>query len=197
MASSGRNTERNSNTKRRKIEMKEVEQLNKRHVTFSKRKLGLFNKLTELSLLCQVETAMIVTSQNGKLYTCGYPDTDVVIHRYLVGGLPPHRNEARKKKQQELVESLRLEYEAVHNRLKEEKERLQAITIETQKSNFYFSSWWNLSTNHMDLENLEQFKTSLEHLKFNLVGAVQEKQLNSMPLAIVPPMPSMSLMLIA
>ncbi|RYR74835.1 hypothetical protein Ahy_A02g009543 isoform B [Arachis hypogaea] len=46
-------------TRKRKIEIKRVEQSNKRHVTFSKRKLGLFNKVTELSILCQAETALI------------------------------------------------------------------------------------------------------------------------------------------
>ncbi|TKY64204.1 Agamous MADS-box protein AGL62 [Spatholobus suberectus] len=163
-----------------RVEVKKVEQINRRHVTFSKRKLGLFNKLTELSLLCNVETALIVTSQNGKLYSCGYPDADAVVRRYLAGGPPQRTDRASRKKRQETIETLRLEYEAVQNQLKEEKKRLQAMR-EAQKSGSCFPSWWNQSTEGMSLESLEQFKASLERLKFNLVGAVQGKQLNSVP----------------
>ena len=173
--------------------IKKVEQINRRHVTFSKRKLGLFNKLTELSILCQVEAAVIITSQNGKLYTCGYPDADAVVRRYLNGGLPRRLDSACKKRQQDAIETLRPEYEATQNHLKEEQKRLQEIK-ETRKSSLCFPSWWNLPTEGMGLEDLEQFKTSLERLKFNLVGALQEKQMNSVPsmphAAMLPPMPS-------
>ncbi|KAG5021628.1 hypothetical protein AAZX31_07G043000 [Glycine max] len=183
------------NKKRGKIEIKEVEQRNRRYVTFSKRKLGLFNKLTELSVLCQVETAVIITSQNGKLYSCGYPDPDAVVRRYLTGGPPLRRNRAIKREQQEFVEQQRLEYEAVQNQLKEEKKRLQEIKGTQNNNGFCFAApWWNLPTEGMGLEDLEQFKTSLERLKFNLVGALQEKQMNSVPsmphAAMLPPMPS-------
>ncbi|KAJ1408310.1 hypothetical protein SESBI_23591 [Sesbania bispinosa] len=85
-------------TRRRKIEIKKVEELNKRHVTFSKRKLGLFNKVTELSILCQAETALIVTSPNGKLYACGYPNPDTVIKRFLTQGPPLRKKDSNKKK---------------------------------------------------------------------------------------------------
>ena len=194
MASSGANTATKPIKKRKRtIEIKKVEQINRRHVTFSKRKLGLFNKLTELSILCQVEAAVIITSQNGKLYTCGYPDADAVVRRYLNGGLPRRLDSACKKRQQDAIETLRLEYEATQNHLKEEQKRLQEIK-ETRKSSLCFPSWWNLPTEGMGLEDLEQFKTSLERLKFNLVGALQEKQMNSVPsmpnALMVPPMPS-------
>ncbi|KAK7349339.1 hypothetical protein VNO77_06635 [Canavalia gladiata] len=190
----GGNSVTKPNTGRRKIEIKKVEQKSRRHVTFSKRKLGLFNKLTELSILCQSETALIVTSQNGKLYSCGYPDADAVIGRYLTGGGPQR---GTKKKQQEAIEVLRVEYEATQNQLKEEKKRLQEIK-EAQESNSGFPSWWNHTIEEMGLDNLEQFKTSLELLKLNLVAAVQKDKFNSlppMPLAIFPPpqMPNMSL----
>ena len=194
MASSGANTATKPIKKRKRtIEIKKVEQINRRYVTFSKRKLGLFNKLTELSVLCQVEAAVIITSQNGKLYTCGYPDADAVVRRYLSGGLSRGLDSESKKRQQDAIETLRPEYEATQNHLKEEQKRLQEIK-ETRKSSLCFPSWWNLPTEGMGLEDLEQFKTSLERLKFNLVGALQEKQMNSVPsmphAAMLPPMPS-------
>ncbi|KHN01468.1 Agamous-like MADS-box protein AGL62 [Glycine soja] len=169
MASFGANTATKPIKKRKRtIEIKKVEQINRRYVTFSKRKLGLFNKLTELSVLC-------------------------VVRRYLNGGLPRRLDSACKKRQQDAIETLRLEYEATQNHLKEEQKRLQEIK-ETRKSSLRFPSWWNLPTEGMGLEDLEQFKTSLERLKFNLVGALQEKQMNSVPsmphAAMLPPMSS-------
>ncbi|KAK7389699.1 hypothetical protein VNO78_24962 [Psophocarpus tetragonolobus] len=176
-----------SRKRRRSTQIKEVVQVNRRHVTFSKRKLGLFNKLSELSLLCQVETALIITSQNGKLYSCGYPNADAVIRRYLDGGQPQPVD----RKQQEAVETLRLEYEASQKQLKEAQKRFEEVK-ETHKdnANLWLSSWWNLPIESMGLENLEEFRTSLEALKINLVGAHQEKRylLNS-----VPPMPSINI----
>ncbi|KAK7389698.1 hypothetical protein VNO78_24961 [Psophocarpus tetragonolobus] len=173
-----------SGVRRGKTVIKEVEQINRRYVTFSKRKLGLFNKLTELSILCNVESALIITSQNGKHYSCGYPDVDTVIGRYLGGGPPQRRNPVSKKE----VEKLRVEYEALQIQLKEEQKRLQD-TKERQKGSFWSPPWWNVPTEDMGLENLLEFKNSLELLKYNLVGALQEKDINSVPSSTMLPPP--------
>ncbi|BFG24081.1 hypothetical protein CerSpe_103550 [Prunus speciosa] len=69
--------------RQRRVEIKKVEEKNKRHVTFSKRKRGLFNKAAELSVLSGAETAGIVVSSNGKVFCFGSPSVDTVIHRYL------------------------------------------------------------------------------------------------------------------
>ncbi|KAM1016417.1 hypothetical protein ACFX13_046856 [Malus domestica] len=51
---------------RRSVEIKKVEDKNKRHVAFSKRKRGIFNKTAELSVLTGAETAAIVVLNSGK-----------------------------------------------------------------------------------------------------------------------------------
>lgn len=53
---------------RGKIEMKRIENATSRQVTFSKRRSGLLKKAYELSVLCEAEVALIIFSQNGKLY---------------------------------------------------------------------------------------------------------------------------------
>lgn len=53
---------------RGKIEIKKIENLNNRQVTFSKRRNGLLKKAKELSVLCDAEVAVIVFSSTGKLY---------------------------------------------------------------------------------------------------------------------------------
>ncbi|CAI0418883.1 unnamed protein product [Linum tenue] len=67
---------------RQKIEIKKVENDPHRHVTFSKRKNGLFKKATELSTLCGSQLAVILFSQHHKVFSCGRPDVDSVLRRF-------------------------------------------------------------------------------------------------------------------
>ncbi|XP_031130430.1 MADS-box protein SVP-like isoform X1 [Ipomoea triloba] len=52
---------------RQKIEIKKIDSLSARQVTFAKRRRGLFKKAHELSTLCDVELGLIVFSATGKL----------------------------------------------------------------------------------------------------------------------------------
>lgn len=91
----------------------------------------------------------------------------------------------------------RVQYEAIQNQLKEEKKNLQATT-EAQKgtidgsSSSSFPCWWDQPIEEMGLECLEDFKTCMEHLRLNLVTALEGKRINSLPplpLAVAPPPP--------
>ncbi|KAF2601821.1 hypothetical protein F2Q70_00026654 [Brassica cretica] len=53
---------------RGRIEIKKIENVNSRQVTFSKRRNGLMKKANELSILCDAEIAVIVFSSTGKVY---------------------------------------------------------------------------------------------------------------------------------
>ncbi|WZY87518.1 hypothetical protein YC2023_044253 [Brassica napus] len=53
---------------RGRVEVKRIENKVNRQVTFSKRKGGLLKKAYELSVLCDVEVALIIFSSSGKLY---------------------------------------------------------------------------------------------------------------------------------
>ncbi|XP_019169214.1 PREDICTED: MADS-box protein SVP-like isoform X2 [Ipomoea nil] len=52
---------------RQRIEIKRIDSLSARQVTFAKRRRGLFKKAHELSTLCDVEVGLIVFSATGKL----------------------------------------------------------------------------------------------------------------------------------
>nr|CAB44452.2 putative MADS domain transcription factor GGM6 [Gnetum gnemon] len=70
---------------RGKLAMKYIEQKNSRQVTFSKRKNGLKKKVTELSILCGAEIALVIFSNTGKLYSHvgKHGSLNQIIHRYL------------------------------------------------------------------------------------------------------------------
>ncbi|CAN8292902.1 unnamed protein product [Cochlearia groenlandica] len=66
---------------RQKIEFKEIEVKSKRHVAFSKRRLGLFKKAAQLSVLTGAKIAIVTFSKFGRVYKFGHVDT--LIDKYL------------------------------------------------------------------------------------------------------------------
>ncbi|CAN1127874.1 Agamous-like MADS-box protein AGL62 [Linum perenne] len=67
---------------RQKIAIRKIEKKSNLQVTFSKRRNGLMNKATELSILCGAQVAVIAFSPCDKVFSFGFPDTDSVIQRY-------------------------------------------------------------------------------------------------------------------
>ncbi|PWA45476.1 Transcription factor, K-box [Artemisia annua] len=53
---------------RGRIEIKKIENVSSRQVTFSKRGTGLMKKAKELAILCDAEVGVIIFSSTGKLY---------------------------------------------------------------------------------------------------------------------------------
>ncbi|KAK8330083.1 hypothetical protein V6Z12_A11G370400 [Gossypium hirsutum] len=74
---------------RGKIEIKKIENLNSRQVTFSKRRNGLLKKAKELSITCDAEVGVIIFSSTGKVYQwSSTSDHSTVKFRYLSNGNP-------------------------------------------------------------------------------------------------------------
>ncbi|KAH6760116.1 K-box region and MADS-box transcription factor family protein, partial [Perilla frutescens var. hirtella] len=53
---------------REKIQIKKIDNVTARQVTFSKRRRGLFKKAEELSVLCDADVGLIIFSSTGKLF---------------------------------------------------------------------------------------------------------------------------------
>ncbi|KAJ6917277.1 hypothetical protein NC652_019599 [Populus alba x Populus x berolinensis] len=66
---------------RKKIQIKKIDNIAARQVTFSKRRRGLFKKAYELSTLCDAEIALIVFSATGKLFEYSNTSMGEVIER--------------------------------------------------------------------------------------------------------------------
>ncbi|KAG5223180.1 MADS-box protein FLOWERING LOCUS [Salix suchowensis] len=68
---------------RKKVELKRIENNSSRLVTFSKRRQGVFKKARELSVLCDVQIALLIFSSRGKLYEFSSVDsTASILKRY-------------------------------------------------------------------------------------------------------------------
>ncbi|KAL5546336.1 hypothetical protein UlMin_006023 [Ulmus minor] len=70
---------------RGKIEIKKIENINSRQVTFSKRRNGLFKKANELSVLCDADVAVVIFSCTGKLYKFSSKSMEHILSRYNKG----------------------------------------------------------------------------------------------------------------
>ncbi|KAL1539237.1 MADS-box protein FLOWERING LOCUS C-like [Salvia divinorum] len=68
---------------RRKLKLERIEDKSARQVTFTKRRNGLFKKARELSVLCDVNIALIIFSNPGKLYQySSTPSMTRILQRY-------------------------------------------------------------------------------------------------------------------
>jgi hypothetical protein len=66
---------RRTTTGRQKIEIRPIESEDARQVCFSKRRVGLFKKASELTILCGAEAAAVVFSPAGKAFSFGNPSS--------------------------------------------------------------------------------------------------------------------------
>lgn len=68
---------------RKKVEIKRIEDKSSRQATFSKRRNGLMKKAKQLSILCDVDVAVLVFSSRGRLFEFSSTNSLTgVIHRY-------------------------------------------------------------------------------------------------------------------
>ncbi|CAG7905233.1 unnamed protein product [Brassica rapa] len=101
---------------RGRVEVKRIENKVNRQVTFSKRKGGLLKKAYELSVLCDVEVALIIFSSSGKLYEFSSDAMEKTIERYNrcnINILDNNRPEESTQKWSQEVTKLRSKYESL------------------------------------------------------------------------------------
>ncbi|XP_073045500.1 agamous-like MADS-box protein AGL62 [Primulina eburnea] len=110
--------------------MAKMENQSNLQVTFSKRRVGLFKKASELCVLCGVEAAIIIFSPAEKVYSFGHPNVENVINKFL-NGTSPRQNNNTAANHELIVESHRnsairernLELVQVESMLKAERNR--------------------------------------------------------------------------
>lgn len=75
---------------RRKIEIEPIKDDRNRTVTFIKRKAGLFKKAHELSVLCQVDIAVIILGSNNTFYEYSSVDMSNLLNVHQNNTDLPH-----------------------------------------------------------------------------------------------------------
>ncbi|KAM5557217.1 hypothetical protein ABKV19_024552 [Rosa sericea] len=101
---------------RGKVELKRIENKINRQVTFSKRRLGLFKKAQELSVLCDAQVALIVSSSRGKVFDfASTNDVNEILNRYRQSCYSSQDNVAENETQNlyQEVSRLKVKYESL------------------------------------------------------------------------------------
>ncbi|CAL9246046.1 unnamed protein product [Arabidopsis halleri] len=116
---------------RGRIEIKKIENVNSRQVTFSKRRNGLMKKAKELSILCDAEVALIIFSSTGKIYDFSSGCMEQILSRY---GYTTASTEHKQREKQLLISASHENEVVLRNddSMKGELERLQ-LAIERLK----------------------------------------------------------------
>ncbi|KAF3636539.1 MADS-box transcription factor 23, partial [Capsicum annuum] len=162
---------------RRKIAIKPIDNRNSRHVTFSKRRLGLFKKTSELCILTGAKIVVLVQSlKRQRVFTFDHPSADAVIDLYLTG----------KSSSSSLLSSLSIDefnlqrnnhyYSEMCKDLEEEKKKKKEENIEEEKlvnidsnnSDNNVGCWWYEPIDTKGIDELEEFMVALEKWKKNL-----------------------------
>ncbi|XP_022922526.1 MADS-box protein SVP-like isoform X1 [Cucurbita moschata] len=120
---------------RQKIQIKKIDNIAARQVTFSKRRRGLFKKAHELATLCDADIALIVFSASGKLFDYSSSSMHELLGRH--NKLPEVNNFCQPLFQQmekSVCANLREEFAAKTKELRHMKgEELEELGIEELK----------------------------------------------------------------
>ncbi|CAI0554500.1 unnamed protein product [Linum tenue] len=89
-----------------KLQIKRIENITNRQVTFSKRRNGLIKKAYELAILCDIDIALIMFSPSGRLsHFSGKRRIEDVVARYI--NLPDHDRECEVMDREHLLKILK------------------------------------------------------------------------------------------
>ncbi|XP_050882187.1 agamous-like MADS-box protein AGL62 [Lathyrus oleraceus] len=167
-------SKKKSSLGRYKISIEKILKKTHLQVTFSKRRWGLFKKVSELCILCGVEIAIVVFSPADKAFSFGHPEVESIVGRYLTRNPPPESSayqlvEAHRNTN---VLDLNIQLTELFNDLEiEQKQREEIEKMRKVRQNQF---WWESPIDELALHELVQLKGSIEELKKNMGNFVNK-----------------------
>ncbi|KAM3360163.1 hypothetical protein P3S68_019875 [Capsicum galapagoense] len=161
---------------RRKTAIKPIDNQNSRHVTFSKRRLRLSKKASELCILTGAEIVILVQSlKRQRLFTFGHPSADAVIDHYITGisssSLSSLTTDEFNLQQNNQYYSHMCKDLEAEKKKKENIEEEKLVNIDDNNNRGY---WWNEPIDTKGIDELEEFMVALEYLKRKVTTRVDE-----------------------
>ena len=150
---------------RGKVEMAKMSKESNLLVTFSKRRVGLSKKASELSTLCDAETAVIAFSPGEKVYSFGHPSVDTIVDRFLTQNPVPIDSTLQPFEDHRSANIHQLNKELTLANKALEAEKKQGEALEKMRKESQEQCWWAGAVEDLSLEQLELLKISLEALK--------------------------------
>ncbi|GAB2277564.1 hypothetical protein Dimus_012274 [Dionaea muscipula] len=162
---------------RQKIKIAKIEIPNHRQVTFSKRRLGLFKKASELCILCGVKIVIIVFSPAQKVFSFGHPDVDILVDRFFSHSHESNSSNGGSRRTERTqrntnIHEFNSQLTHIANLLEVEKKRRE--TLDQMKVAHRGKCWWEAPIDKLKLSELEQFCVSMEELRKNVTDQVSK-----------------------
>ncbi|KAL3850738.1 hypothetical protein ACJIZ3_012620 [Penstemon smallii] len=151
---------------RRKIPIEKIKKKTSLQVTFTKRRMGLFRKASELCVLCGSEIAILVQSPADRIFSFGNPSVDYVINRFQTGATSLTNSRTTN------INS-RIKYDEAALKLEGEIMKKNKIMKEKETGDIL---WWKEPFENMEMHELEDFSRALEELKSNVLNRVYEME---------------------
>lgn len=153
---------------RQKIQMTKMEKESNLLVTFSKRRLGVFKKASELSILCGVEIAIIVFSPGKKVFSFGHPSVETIVDRFLTQNPPTNSTTSQfmEVRRNANIHELNMQLACVTTHLEAAKNRNKQLGDIRKLGED--NHWWEGPIESLGLEELAQLKIGMSVLKKNI-----------------------------
>jgi hypothetical protein len=179
-----------------KGEIKPIENEETRQICFTKRRQSLFNKASELSILCGAMVGSVVFSTAGTSFSFGHPSIDDVANRFLnysVTSDGPASSGASNDYSwavPDTIQPLNMEYSELQQALVSEKKKNEMLQEATKKEmGEPMMQLLNTNISELSLEELQEFQKYLDAIH----GVVEEKDTKmpetSQPQGLVPQPP--------
>uniref|UniRef100_A0A6N2L1Q3 MADS-box domain-containing protein n=1 Tax=Salix viminalis TaxID=40686 RepID=A0A6N2L1Q3_SALVM len=152
---------------RQKVEMKRIEKEDDRLVTFSKRRAGIYKKLSELVALTGAETACLVFSPGGKPFSYGHPSFENVLDRFLEN--PPSTDGGADELGGAIQES---EDRRASTELEDGKEKGNKLKDKMEGNEG--EDWWNSPAEELNLQELIELEKKFESLQTMLHNKIKD-----------------------
>ncbi|KAG8094449.1 hypothetical protein GUJ93_ZPchr0012g20119 [Zizania palustris] len=154
---------------RQRIEIRPIEDSERRQVTFSKRRAGLFKKASELSTLCGAAVAVVAFSKAGNAFAFGEPSVDAVLRRFAplpgVGSSAAPDPAAAGDPGPEELGALRQAAEQTKAQVAAEQARMHDVAEKIARAQAGKQFWWEADVEALGEAELPEFARALERLR--------------------------------
>ncbi|KAL5224949.1 hypothetical protein ABZP36_011588 [Zizania latifolia] len=172
---------------RQRIEIRPIEDSERRQVTFSKRRAGLFKKASELSTLCGAAVAVVAFSKAGNAFAFGEPSVDAVLSRFApLHGAAPAPAGGDDPGPEELG-ALRQAAEQTKAQVAAEQARMRDVAEKIARAQAGRQFWWEADVEALGEAELPEFARALERLRDSV-----RRHANTL-LSATPPPPQLQL----
>ncbi|CAO2835177.1 unnamed protein product [Amaranthus hypochondriacus] len=164
---------------RQKIKIAKIKDPSHLQVTFSKRRLGIFKKASEICTLCGVQAIIIVFSPGNRIFSFGHPNVESIVDRYLNHNplsCPPQTSSSNNAKNKNVdvgensaLNTLNSQITKTLDLLSIEKNKGEVLKNLLRKSSQW---WWEAPIDNLGLHELEVLGVSLEDLKKSIASQV-------------------------